>query len=322
MTGNFLPFNRLALLLIALVMVESCTQEGNGKAHNVSAKKVYKGLLDVDADAGLEPVLRQQKEVFEFLYDSVKLNINYTNEQAMLDDFGKHKAQVIIFSRLLDETEKEHLKTVDTMYTREIAVAYDAVALVGNRQFNDDSLDVAVLKQYFNPGVTSNKNPQLVFDNNGSSVVKYMLNYLGYKNHVSSNVYAVKSVQEVLDYVQKNKNAIGFIPFNFLSDADDDSVKQIYERIKVLSLCAKGADGKQIRVSANQSDIATGDYPLIRTINVIIPYHFDDSINWLFANFLLNGKGSKIFLRAGLIPVKRTEREINVNTNGLKGLNQ
>jgi phosphate transport system substrate-binding protein len=321
--SNYTPRSGIVLLLTALCIASSCTNENADKSHkNTGKQNVLKGVLNVEADAGLESIMRQEKEVFEFLYDSVQLHLKYADERTMLNDLGRRKVETMILARPLEKSEIEHLISADTLYTREIAVAYDAVALVGNLRFNDENLDLATLKEYFNPKAAGNEKLQLVFDNSNSSIVKYMLNFLGFKNKVSSNIYAVKSVQEVLNYVPKNKNAIGFIPYNFISDTDDDSVKQLYERIKVLSLRQKGPDGKEIRVSANQSDIATGDYPLTRAINVVIPYHLGDSLSWLFANFLLNGKGSKVFLKAGLIPVKRTEREIIVNTNGLKAVNQ
>jgi phosphate transport system substrate-binding protein len=316
-------YGGIILFCALLALISSCKQETNNKSERDSSNhKIYKGTLNIDADAGLEAVIRQQKEVFEFYYDSVKLNINYTDEKNMLSDFGNHKAELMVFSRFLDDAEKEHLKTADTVYTREITVAYDAIAIVAGTGFSDSTLSVNRLKEYFNPVVKKNgEKPELVFDNSNSSVVKYMLHFLGNDKQVSSNVYAVKGDAEVLNYVQKNKNAIGFIPFNFISDTDDDSIKQIYERIKVLSLHEKGPGGKAMIVSANQSDISTGDYPLKRAINVVVPYGYRDDIGWLFANFLLTGKGSKIFLKHGLVPAKRSEREIKINTEGLKGIN-
>src|SRR6185436_7266847 len=100
---------------------------------------------------GLEPVLKQQLEIFEFAHDSVKISVQYKTDKEMLDDLRQRKAQVLVTTRMLEEAEKEALKEKDTVYIREITVAHDAVALIGNRKFDDKALDVEQLKTYFNP---------------------------------------------------------------------------------------------------------------------------------------------------------------------------
>lgn len=121
------------------------------------------------------------------------------------------------------------------------------------------------------------------------------MNTLGYKEKISPNVFAVQSVSEVIEYVSQNKNAIGFIPFNAVSDTDDGRVKKILENVKILSLRAKSKDGETLRVSANQSDIAAGDYPLIRTVNAVTRYTYEDNLELLLVGFLSREKGAKIF---------------------------
>ena len=325
-TKTFLkPLNNTAILfatLIFLLLIQSCKDKTPTDSQEATRDNGYKGTLSVVVDDGLEPVMQQQKQVFEYQNDSVQLNIAYKGEAEMLSDFKTKKATVLVLARELDEKEKENLKSADTIYVREVKIAYDAVAMIGNLQFDDNKLDITTLKKYFDPNNASAEGPRMVFNNQNSSIVKHVLNYLGYKYKVSPNVYALKSTEEVLDYVEKNKNAIGFVPFNFLSETDDERVKQIYKRIKVLSLRVKNEKGQEIQVSANQSDIATGDYPLKRTINAVINFTYSDNLEWLFVNFLFREKGAKIFLRDGLIPAKRTEREINVNTEGLNAVNQ
>jgi phosphate transport system substrate-binding protein len=146
-----------------------------------------------------------------------------------------------------------------------------------------------------------------------------VLNKLGYQEKVSPNVYALQSVNEVIDYVSQNKNVIGFIPFNTISDSDDMRVKETLKRIKILSLRAKNKEGDIVRVSANQSDIAEGDYPLIRTLNTVTRSTSDDNLELLLVTFLSKAKGAKIFLKAGLIPVTIPEREVIVNESEVSG---
>lgn len=308
-------------VIITLLLFGSCAPKKAPVNTNIGAEKVYTGELQVDADPGLEPVMKHQQEVFEYQHDSVKLNIQYKNEADMMADFKSRKSGVLVMCRGLDSAEQQSLIKHDTLYVREILIAYDAVALVGNKAFDDKNLDIEKLKQYFSPANTSANVPQLVFAGQHSSVVRFVLTKLGYKEKISGNVYALKSTEEVLNYVKGNNNAIGFIPYNFLSNNEDAGVKRVLDSIKILSLRFKDKDGKTIRVSANQSDIATGDYPLKRNICTEMRFSYDDSLEWLFVNFLFKERGGKIFLKDGLIPARMPARDLDVNTDGLKATN-
>ena len=299
------------LCLFVIVMLASCSH--NKKSSSESGAKIYKGTLNVAVDQSLAPVIKLQQEVFEYFYDSIQLNLSFENEQQMFADFKSKKSTVMILARPLTQPEIENLKKNDTIYVSQFFVAYDAVALIANKNFDDSNLDTAVLKKYFSPQDTSSTMPRLVFGNQSSSVVRYVLDYLGYKEKISPNVFAMKSTDEVINYVSTNENSIGFIPYNVISDTQNEQTKSVMEKIKILSLRAIAKNGETIRVSANQSDIITGDYPLIRTVNVVTRYTHDDNLESLFFKFLGDRKGEKIFLRAGLVPVKMYERDIIVN---------
>ncbi len=283
--------------------------------------KIYKGDFRVTIDRSLEPILKQEVEIFRFIYDSVNMTVEYANEAEMLNNFRERNTDVLVMARELTPAEKESLKEQDTIYAREMKVAYDAVALVGNNNFQDANLSVALLKDYFNPANKITDSPKMVFDNQHSSCVNFVMQLLGYKEKVSSNVYALKSVEEVIDYVAQNANAIGFIPYSYLSDLDEERVQAIRKRIKILSLRVQNSEGKEEMVNANQSDIASGTYPLIRTVSTVTHFTYNDNLEWLFVNFLYQAKGARIFLKAGLIPAKMPEREINVNTESLGAKN-
>lgn len=316
--------NRLFLLFVSwlLFAFSSCNSSAPKTAEErkqVGRYKIYKGELSIEADKGIEPVIRQQVEVFSYLHDSVNVSVQYKNEDELLKDFAEKKVGILLLARELTDAERETYKTRDTIYAREMTIAYDAVALIGNPKFSDKELSIEKLQSFFNPAQASSNILQLVFDNSQSSCVSHVLNTLGYREKISDKVYALKSVEEVIDYVANNQQVIGFIPFSFLSDVDDEKVKTVLKRIKILSLRGKNAKGEDVRVSANQSDIADGSYPLIRTITAVTKFSYSDNLQWLFANFLMKEKGARIFLKAGLIPARMPEREINVNTGGIKG---
>jgi len=319
MNKAWLPNILLYPSLAVILLISSCSAKRSQTGQNTGRNKIYIGQLSIDADPALKSIISQEQFIFQSYHDSVQVTIEYKDEAAMFDDFRNKRVALLILSRMLTDKEKESLKNVDTIYTRELNVAYDAVALIGNKEFNDNTLTMDGLRADFNPKNTSKANdlPRMVFDKQNTSIVKYVLNLLGYTDQVSSNVYAVNSPTDVIDYVQGNKDAIGFIPYAIVSDRDDDSVKTLLNRIKILSLPAKYDSGRMVRTSANQSDIATGIYPLIRSINTVARYGYRDDLDLLFVNFLDKEKGARIFLKAGYVPNRIPEREINVNTDSL-----
>jgi phosphate transport system substrate-binding protein len=308
----------LAYALIASLFFTSCSQRQSTIIEPVAAK--VKNQINVDADPGIEHAMAHEIDIFEFQYDSLKVNIQYKNEAEMLEDFRAGKADVLIMTRMLDTLEKETMISRDTLYVRELQVAYDAVALVVNRNFNDTTLTMEKLKWAFNPDNNDASSHLMVFDQQGS-VVKFMLRKLGYKEKVSSHVSALQSPAEVIEYVKNDKNAIGFVPFNFLSDFRDSRVLRTYDSVKILSLRSKDEDGHDISVSANQVDIVTGQYPLRRNINTVMRYNYAP-LDWQFVDFLYKQRGARIFMKDGIIPAHIPALDIEVNTDGYKAENK
>jgi phosphate transport system substrate-binding protein len=312
----------LGLGILLLTLITACNQTSKRQDSSqemvkpsIGKEKIYKGVLNIGCDPGLQSVINQEVEIFRYDHDSVQVNLEYKPEEELLNEFRKGSMSTIILTRVLDAREIENFKK-DTIYIRQLSEASDAVAIIGNQKMDDSNLNMETLRSYINPKATSNI--KVVFDRENKSVVNHVLKVLGYKNEASKSVYATASPKEVFDYVETHTDAIGFIPYNLLSDTDDEQVKALLKRVKILSLTAKNQNGEGVRVSANQSDIATGDYPLTRTVNAVTRFTYSDGLDWLFINFMAQSRGAKIFLKAGLIPTKMPERQIIVNSDGLK----
>jgi phosphate transport system substrate-binding protein len=242
------------------------------------------------------------------------LEETYANEAILFDKFRKREVGVVIIPRQLSASEIARFKEKDTIYVRQIQLAYDAIALVGNKNGKSPQLSIDWLKQNFSPSFKSSS-IKLVFDRTNESVLKNTLDLLGYTDKVSPNVYAVNSLDEVINYVAANKDAIGFIPYSYISDTDEERVRAILDRIKLLSLSVKDKEGKDRQASANQADIAEGIYPLTQNISALSRFSYSDNLEWLFMNFMFREKGARIFLKGGFVPAKIPERAINVNPN-------
>ncbi len=298
------------------MLCTSCTDNTakNSSERTPKNKEVYSGSLNVAIDETLNQIMAQQIELFEYYYDSVKVNVQYVSDDELMRLLRNKKIDVAVFSRELTKNERDAMKSADTLYLRELTVAYDAIAVIAKRNFNDSTLDSVRLGEYLNGKVNA---LDLIFDNENSSVVKYIFGKYGIASKAESNIYAVKNADEVINYVSEKENSIGFISYSKISDEDEFKTKQKLKGIKVLGF-NKHLGDSEIRVSANQSDIAEGVYPLTRPINTVMRLSHNDNLEWLFVNFMYRQKAARVFLKSGLIPALMPEREIKVNTEGLK----
>jgi phosphate transport system substrate-binding protein len=307
------------LIFAIMFLLASCVQQAEKKPistneKNIGREKYYAGKLAIGVDTSIAPIIKQQTEIFTFINDSVQLEETYANEAILFDKFRKREVGVVIIPRQLSASEIARFKEKDTIYVRQIQLAYDAIALVGNKNGKSPQLSIDWLKQNFSPSFKSSS-IKLVFDRTNESVLKNTLDLLGYTDKVSPNVYAVNSLDEVINYVAANKDAIGFIPYSYISDTDEERVRAILDRIKLLSLSVKDKEGKDRQASANQADIAEGIYPLTQNISALSRFSYSDNLEWLFMNFMFREKGARIFLKGGFVPAKIPERAINVNPN-------
>ena len=307
------------LIFAIMFLLASCAQQAEKKPtptteSNIGREKYYAGKLAIGVDTSIAPIIKQQTEIFTFINDSVQLEETYANEAILFDKFRKREVGVVIIPRQLSASEIARFKEKDTIYVRQIQLAYDAIALVGNKTGNSPPLSLEWLKQNFSP-TSKSSSIKLVFDRTNESVLKNTLDLLGYTDKVSPNVYAVNSLDEVINYVAANKDAIGFIPYSYISDTDEERVRAILDRVKLLSLSVKDKEGKDRQASANQADIAEGIYPLTQNITALSRFSYSDNLEWLFMNFMFREKGARIFLKGGFVPAKIPERAINVNPN-------
>jgi hypothetical protein len=186
------------LIFGIMFLITSCAQQAEKKPtstseSNIGREKYYAGKLAIGVDTSIAPIIKQQTEIFTFINDSVQLEETYANEAILFDKFRKREVGVVIIPRQLSASEIARFKEKDTIYVRQIQLAYDAIALVGNKNGKSPQLSIDWLKQNFSPSFKSSS-IKLVFDRTNESVLKNTLDLLGYTDKVSPNVYAVNSL--------------------------------------------------------------------------------------------------------------------------------
>jgi phosphate transport system substrate-binding protein len=190
-----------------------------------------------------------------------------------------------------------------------MAVAKDAIAVILHPSSGDTILSVDQLKGILT-GQYKTKYT-VVFDNQGSSTVRYMLDSLIPGEKLGANVFAAKNNKDVIDYVAKNPEAIGFVGVSYVSDFSDPEGLAF---IKNVSIAAMLDDSLRNFYKPYQAYIAQGLYPLTRNLYYIKGETYPGLASG-FSNFLAAERGQLIFKQARLFPLRSNViiREASVN---------
>ena len=180
------------------------------------------------------------------------------------------------------------------------ALAGDGMAVIVNNESKDTILDINGLKGILT-GVY-NKKYTVVFDNQASSTVRYITDSLLKGQKLGANVFAAKGSKEVIDYVSKNPDAIGFVGMGFVYASEDTSASGTFiNNVKVVAI--QNEKDREF-YKPYQAYVALKSYPLTRKLFYISAesYH---GLGTGFANFLGSYRGQLVFLHSHFFPLKQ-----------------
>ncbi len=302
-------YMRLWVGMAAVVMMAGCENISKYDKPDISLEGNNRGVLKVVADKSLESIMNQHIMIFENKFPDADIEISYLDESDAAKQMYDTANSVAIIERRLTQAEFKSLEAAHNLKPKEHIMAKDALVLITAKGTADTLIDIEGLKNLFATGARP-----LVFEGKSSGAAAYVMNELNVKN--SKNVYALKDVDEVIEYVQEHKGAIGFIPYSVISDEQNETMMNRLAKISTMYFKVK-KDGETLAIGATQSTIATGDYPLIRPINyVLIGYKGELGIG--FVNYLFKQKSSRVFLKEGLVPTVFAERLISIDTGNLE----
>lgn len=285
-------FKSIIVLFSASALLVACSDDSHKPTDTLSS-----GNIDITVDETYEPIIKEQLKVFDSSFPDAKIKASYKPESETIKDFMDGKAKLILATRELSAEEKQALEQ-NKVVTTSLAVAKDALAIVVNKESTDTALSVSQIKGILT-GVFSKKYT-VVFDHQGSSTVRYVLDSLIPGQKLGANVYAAKSNKAVIDYVKDNPDAIGFVGVSFVSDMQDPEGLAFIKDVKVVSVFNEKA---QRYFEPYQAYIAPDWYPLTRNLYYIHRETYP-GLGTGFANFLAKERGQLIFKQARLFPLR------------------
>ncbi|KHJ37110.1 phosphate-binding protein PstS [Pedobacter glucosidilyticus] len=288
----------LALLLIVFsIGCQQRTPESQGEENYTF------GTAQILADESLYTIIDDEHQIFSNQYKRAQIKMVYKPLKELLDLFVNDSIAIAVLPRNLKPREVKYFED-RKIKIRATKFATDGIAIITSKSNQDSLITLDELKAILS-GMSNNKT-DLVFDNPKSSTVEYLMEFAAISKLPESNVYALTSSQEVIQYVKNNPNAIGVLSVSWLKRPTADLVEDV-EKIKFMAV--KDNNGKY--QLPTQSNLKTGSYPLIRDL-YLIDCQGKAGLGTGFAAFLASDIGQRIILKAGIAPDSLPSRQINV----------
>lgn len=306
-------------VLFLLIQLISCNSNGsNGKELDTPSR----GEIKISVDANYQPIIDSELQVFHAQHEAAKIIPHYAPEVDVINDLLLDSARVIITSRNLVGAELDTFNKLKSP-PKVLHIATDAIALIVNPANNDSTLILQQIRDIFTGKIKSWKalNPKskdgvitIVFDNEKSSTVRYVMDSLCKGEKLPANAFATQTNEETIKYVSENKNAIGVIGVNWISDYTNPKAQAFNKKIRTVAI-ARGLGDDYYK--PYQAYIATGDYPLTRKV-YSISREMRAGLGTGFTAFLSAEKGQRIILKSGLMPATTPLRVISINNDPIK----
>jgi len=291
----------LASLALFLMSYTGCKNSGD-----YSDSPTY-GKISISVDETFKPLVDSEIDTFKGIYNYTEFEVNYKTEADAFDDLMNDTIRLIIVPRKLNPEELKQFEKWEIV-PKVTKIAYDAVALIGSKDLKDTTITLNELKSLLSDEkVSLFKDIKVIFDNNNSSTISFLSEKLRFKK-LSSRCYALNSNEAVLNYISKEKNSIGIIGVNWISDRDDTTNINFLQSFKVLEISNNDTSESY---KPYQAYIAQKIYPLWREVYIISKEAYTGLGTGLSA-FIASERGQRIVLKFGLVPATMPVRLVEL----------
>ncbi|MFD2932410.1 PstS family phosphate ABC transporter substrate-binding protein [Spirosoma flavum] len=279
-----------------------------------------RGSIIVAADESFQPLVTQLTSAYSGIYPDAHFKIVFKPEQEAINMMLQDSARIVFTTRLLKPNERAVLNQRKITGANE-KIATDGVALIINKANTDSLITMAELKLIFSGQIKhwgqlnggNQKSPiTLVFDNNNSSNLEFVLNTFKVNNVKNLRIFTTHSNREVIDFVRKNPSAMGFIGVNWISDSDEPLSLELAQDLRVMGVSDKLKPTKRDDYfQPFQEDLGMQRYPLRRPV-YILSRETHPGLGEGLINYITRDAGSLIIQKLGLWPRTPYDRVINI----------
>ncbi len=267
-------------------------------------------------DEGLTSHINNQIYTFKTTYKNADITLRASNEKECIEALYNDSCKVIAISRPLTEKEMQQFKAKNII-PQTSTVAGDAIAFIVSKDFQDSTISIPELVQLLSGNDSTyikGQHINMVFDDANSGSTRQLKDSLIPAQPFGKNCRALNNTPELIKAISSNSMNIGVCDYAWFSDKDDNTTKEFLKTVKILAVSQKI---NQTAYMPDQSNIATKDYPLCRTI-CIIRRSAEFSLGKGIETFIAGEKGQLMFLKQGLPPNRQEERVIEVDMTPIR----
>ncbi len=306
----------LVLLVLAVFLAVSCGKSYSEK--QINKETATRGKIKIAVDEAYQLLVDSEIVVFENIYHYADITAINASEDSIVKLFLADSIRVMITSRKLTSNEEEYLKS-KLIIPRTTQIAWDAIAFVINKSNPNNEIRYNTLNEIFTGTVTNWKqlnpkskqgNIQIVFDNQGSSNIRSLMSRFEIDT-LPDYCYSADSNPAVIDYVEKNPNALGVISVNWISDRDDSITHNFLGRVNVVGVTPEEFSEGDEFFTPHPAYVANKSYPFIREVYAVSRETFS-GLGSGFINFVTHDQGQRIVLKMGMVPANMPIRLVQI----------
>lgn len=302
MKTMFKQFNPSVLVIVWAISSLACGSNNGSRNIQYADDTPSSGTIRLSVDESFKPVIDSQIKVYEASYPNTKLLATYKPEAECLKDLNNDSVRMVIVTRALSEGEENQLQADLSFRPASGLLAYDAVAVVVNKQGADSMFSRQELADIL--AGTDKRGYQVVMDGvKATSTVRYAVDSILKGRPLGANVVAAASSPEVIDAVAASPKSIGMLGVSWIGNTDDPQQLSFLNKVKVASIECGNCSGFETHVKPFQANIALRRYPLVRGLYFIVKENFN-GLGKGFANFMIYERGQLIFQHAYLFPAR------------------
>ena len=248
------------------------------------------------------------------------VNPVYASENEVIRLLTEDSVRLALTTRDLNAIEQKTVKDKQ-MVVHKFLIAFDGIALIANRANPDSLIGLPTIKKILTGEITkwSQINPhsaldtiRVLFDGNKSGILRYAVDSITKKEQLSSNLYALNNIDELIEKVAVLPNAIGIVGFNLLSDENRWKVPALQDKLRVMRIGKEENATLQNTYLPYPGDIKNEDYPLWREVYVLLSDP-KSGLSSGFSIFLAHEVGQTVILKSGLLPAASDPQNKSVN---------
>src|SRR6218665_2314936 len=218
-----------SFIAIGIVLFSCNTPVGN--------KADYTGNATFYAEKNIQPYIETTLVAYSGFAPKESYTPVFKREIDVVNTFLADKSNLIFISRDLDDSERSYFKKLKYAIRTE-KIILGAIALISPQGEDSTYTEDEFMKLLVSDDENS---PKILFDEVQSANFNYFYDKLKKQGKkFGDRVKCLHGNPEVIKYMKENKNCIGVIGYNWISDIDDKEMMKSMENVQLLQV-SKGS---------------------------------------------------------------------------------